>query len=131
MVKKQDSKKQDRSGYYWGMDGSLRMIADIIKEAEMLKGVVSKERCVELNTAYSMLADYFKDNEDVEVACCFSDTLKNMAVINIEGPSLVFDDANVLFDAAKLANNIDVCGKTNGCVSFELTFYGLAKAIRR
>ena len=131
MAKKWDSKKQDKPGYYWGADGSLKMIADIIKEAEMLKGVVSKERCAEVNAAYSMLIDYFKDNKDVEIACYFSDTLKNMAVINIEGPALVFDDADVLFDVVKLANNIDICGKTNGCVSFELTFYGLAKAPRR
>lgn len=131
MVKKQNPKKHNSPGFYWGANGSIQMIADLIKEAEQLKGVVDKDRCAELNTAYSMLSDYFKNAEDVEVSCCFSESLKNMAVISIEGPSLVFDDSSVLFDAAKLANNIDICGKTNGCVSFELTFYGLAKAIRR
>lgn len=125
------TKKSKSPGSYSGVDGSIKMIADIIKQAELVRGVVDKGRCAELNAAYSMLADYFDGVEDIDVTCCYSKTLKNMAVISIEGPVLAFNDPSVLFDAAKLANNLDVCGKTNGCVSFELTFYGLARAVRR
>lgn len=127
MTKKQDF-KNNKLGFYQDAEGAIKMIADLIKGAEQMEGVVNKERCAEVEAAYSMLTDYFARDENVEVSCCFSETLKNMAAISIEGPILAFKDTNVLFNAAKLANNVDICGKTNGCVSFELTFYGLAKA---
>ncbi len=125
MTKRYDS--QNKSGFYDGADGSIKMIADIIEKAKLTIGVVDAERCGEVNSAYSILADYYKYDESVEVSCSFSESLKNMAVISIEGSALFFSAPDILINAAKFANNIDICSKSNGCVSFELTFYGLVK----
>lgn len=49
----------------------------------------------------------------------------NMGSISVEGKKVIFEDTGLFAEIAKIADNINVYGKTNGKIHVDFTFYGL------
>lgn len=54
----------------------------------------------------------------------------SMGSVSIEGKNLTFDKPEWITAVAKIASNIDIYPKTNGCVRINFTFHGLTTAVK-
>ena len=57
------------------------------------------------------------------------ETFMTVACVTITGKIICFKNPDAFFEAVKLADNFEICPKTNGVIDINFSFYGTAKII--
>lgn len=115
-------------------DETQRLSEDMIEafEQHLDDGVsiINPSRCKVFAGVYKILSDHLRGN-GIKMSYALCEPLSNMAYILVTGPSIRFDNTEMVVDALRSADVVEVYVKTDGRVELEVTFYGITVSAKK